>query len=572
MVEQGMGGADERAVATARMVRTHLRRLDWRFLLPNPVSSDGVFRRMVILGGDAPSTEYAELAKDVGLARHVSRSLPEDGSADLVAIFHDARVAPGQLDGAARSLAEGGVLYYEVQRSTSWGATIEPRQVQRRLRQLGLSPAGLYWVKPNFRQCEMYLPLDVEGALSWYFSTLYTAITPQRWLLQASLRLATRLRAPRFAPLAPSFAVIAVAAPPDERTVVPAVLASGALPSELDWAGWRPVMFTDAGERVVLAPFGPRDRRPGAVVKVPKLPSLNPKIEHEQQALGEIRDHAGLTLRDHLPAPLGVNRWHDLAIGVESSVQGKMLLASSGNWAAPVGRKVEDLHLASAWLTRFHTQVEISRSRWGDPEVARWVASPLASYVGAFGDNRRERRLFEAVSARARELGGRFLPLVWQHRDFSVWNVFRDDRQINVIDWEGARVGPPLGDLLYFVAHWGETAARMTTEQARLDAFVARFAGAGDAPLRTGITSEIRRVLTAYMDQLHLDRGFLPVLLVTTWVELALGRYRRQQALGIVPASGPESRRDNMPISYLGALAEHTDQLLLTWPVVTATR
>jgi aminoglycoside phosphotransferase (APT) family kinase protein len=129
-----------------------------------------------------------------------------------------------------------------------------------------------------------------------------------------------------------------------------------------------------------------------------------------------------------------------------------------------------------------------------------------------------------------------------------------------VIDWEGGRIGPPLCDLLYLATHWAITAqtssARGQPDELRT------FSHVFLEPTRAWVTKDaVWAVVARYLAALELDARFLPMFLVLTWVQLALGRHRRAVALQNLQ---PDPRADNPPLHYLECLSHHMDELLAT--------
>jgi aminoglycoside phosphotransferase (APT) family kinase protein len=128
-------------------------------------------------------------------------------------------------------------------------------------------------------------------------------------------------------------------------------------------------------------------------------------------------------------------------------------------------------------------------------------------------------------------------PIVWQHRDFTPWNVLRNSGgHLSVLDWEGARPGPALFDLLHFVSHWDEMEADAVTPEERLRAFV-RGAPAS------------RREIARYCERLGIDPRFVPLLMVYTRVEIALRSPSRTfdaRYVGALSDRGPDLFRDEL--------------------------
>jgi SAM-dependent methyltransferase len=535
--------------------RAPLRFADWRFLLPHP--PDGQFQRLVLLGGPVG---LAERVIEVGLARHVSHTIPLERSADAVIVLHGARAALREI---ARCLLPSGVLYCEIDRRSLGFLASTPDRIRRSIRKVGLFPTAMYAVVPDFSDHRMYLPLDIPGALRWYVTTLYNAFSPWQYLLKAGLGVVTGLDGRRFAPFAPRLAVTAVAG--QARPSAPSVLEHPALPPELQGLGLRPLLLTYGGDRVVMLPFAAGSIQPAAVLKVPKLPGFNGRTENEQATLRHLWSRLDPTMRRSIPRSLGTLRCGEVTVGIESYAPGQLLFRSSERWGASRQERLNDLRLAAAWLGEFHLQAQVCRPSWGASESSQWVEGPFDAYRRAFGITGSEERLFAEAREYAISLTGTPLPIVLQHRDFTVWNIARFGRQLGVLDWEGSRPGPALCDLLHFVTHWYEIVRHAHHEAARQRCFRRLLfePDQGDP-----FCEAVHHVLARYMERLDMNRRFFPLLLVYTWVELALRRSDQQR---LQEETYPDPRDGNRNFAFLAILAEHVEQLfaedaLAEWP------
>jgi hypothetical protein len=303
----------------------------------------------------------------------------------------------------------------------------------------------------------------------------------------------------------------------------------------------------DASSRVILVPF--EADVPETIVKVSPAPKFNRFTEHEHKTLREIRAHLDDSMRATLPTPLSSERCGTLAVACETSVRGTSIWVSSGCWARNNQGKMQDLRLAADWLVRFHKRANLGTSTWDDEAQRHWIGRTLSDYREIFGCNAREEQLFSEVLARAGELRGRQLPSVWQHNDFGPWNINRAGQTISVIDWESARPGLPLCDLIYFVTYWSFVVRRAHGEAAELRAFAELWSEPfhSDPYLRS-----IRETIAAYLDALEIDSRFLPVLLAHVWAERAVERFRRQQVVGGAQAN---PRFANRFVDYVNVLA-----------------
>jgi len=529
-------------------VSAPLRRADWRFLLPSPPA--GVFEHLVLLGGPP---DLAAHIGEIGLARRVSRELPRERAADAVVVLSDAGAGIPEI---AAALKPGGVLYREIDRLSPRMLAATPARLRRSMLRAGLSPIGTYWAMPDFAARQRYVPLDRAGAVAWYIRTAFVPTSPWLQPVERFLRALARLGSRAVGSLIRCYAVVGVAG--TAAGTAPSVLGHPALPRELRQAELRPLLITGGADdvhRIIMLPFAERGRRPAAAIKMARLPEFNRDTVSEQAILSQVRSKLDPLLAQSLPRPLALFRHGDLVVGVESYLPGHPLSSLLGRGDVPLRRKIAFLHRVTAWLIQFHRQAQIRRLEWGCAEIERWVRQPLAAYSELMGTTSAETRLGAAVCARAQELLGASLPLVWQHHNFGEWNVLRAGDTINVIDWEHARAGLSLYDLLHFATQWSFSARRLSGEAAQLRGFRELYCDV--APLDESILAA-RTAIAMYMEHLGIDRRFLPLLLVYASVEKAVAYAEAQLENG--PAAG-DGRAGNRSVAYIGILAEHADQL-----------
>jgi hypothetical protein len=527
--------------------KVHLRRMDWRFLLPQTESES--YAHLVVLGGPEG---LAQRAVEVGLAQRASTEpVP---SADAVALLSGARPDFRQ---AAECLHLGGIFYCEVDRRLPGQRRMNPQRLTAMLRQAGLGGLRAYAVRPDFQHAEGYLPLDISAALRWYVTSLYPSANLKQWLFELALRLSTGLDGRRFARLVPTFAVTAVkGAPPGHQ-------------SDFSWQPWLapagasgpfyPALLTDAGNRAVILPFTAGSTQPAAVIKIPKAASFNGRTENEQRALAEVRGRLDRTLKDSVPEPLGLFSYGPARSGMESYLPGQSLLRSTGRWGRSGTARLQDLGQAADWLASFYLQLQSPPVIFDEENLSRWVLEPQDLYRSRFGATSEEEQLFEAARRTGRLLFGARLSLGWVHRDFNIWNLFRDgglpNGRLHVIDWEGFRPGPPLCDLLHCAAHWHDAARRLVTRQQKLESLRLLYLSERPGPLAAGA----QRILGEFIQQTGQDPSFMPLLLVYLWLELALRRAEQQRDMGQSPANLRSS--DNLFLGYVETLARNREIL-----------
>lgn len=254
-----------------------LRDLDWRFLVPRPPT--GRFPHLVLLGG---SVALAESILGIGLARRVSRHVLRSRDADAVIMLHTARTSVEEAIGCLR---RGGAFYGEIERGERWSFATMPGAIRRSLQRAGMAHTTIYWVAPNFEKHEIYLPVDAQEVLRWYWATISPAETLGQRVLSVSGRLLAKRGTYPQVNFVRRFAVTAVAGPVEDA--VPAILGAVALPemgrlSDLSLALLTPGK-TDRGG-VVALPFASGHPAPLAVIKTRRRAKENARIEREQAA------------------------------------------------------------------------------------------------------------------------------------------------------------------------------------------------------------------------------------------------------------------------------------------------
>ena len=441
------------------------------------------------------------------------RLLLPAGTAEPVARL---RGSAASLSEAAGTVPPGGAFYGEAE---------DPERAARELRAAGLAVTGTYAVWPDFANARAYIPLAPPKAVRWFAANLYPAWTLRKRLLRASLPFSSRSPDRGAGRLTRSFAVTA-ARLEDATSPAPAIFCHPALPAALRRAS--PLLVRHGSERAIVLPFLPGGTAPCAAFKVPRLPAFNAKTIAEQEALVAVRARLDPALGAALPVPGGLLGWNGGGVGggggvgivgIESAASGRPFVIPGTPWRRASRRQLVDLRLATSWLTELHRQTELARSPWGDEDVAE--VSRLFEQVGSPGAE----RFFAAALRRAELLRGVPLPRVWQHRDFTPWNLLRAQGphrgirpEIRVLDWEGARPGLPVCDLVHFLTHWHELTRRAFDETSRRRAFEELWTGrSGGGPAAGAALDAAAR----YLARLRIDLRFLPLLLTVTWAELA---------------------------------------------------
>lgn len=520
------------------------RQADWHLLLPQ---SGRPFKHLLLLGG---SRELENTIITLGIARTVTREPSNDCPADAVVILAGAR---GNFEATINQLEDDGVLYWEVDRRTREHLATTPSRALGRIRALGLTVTGSYWVKPGFPYRNMYLPLGAAGAFRWYLDTLFRTPTLARRAVRALAR-ATAFAFKGVSAIVPCYAITAVRGEARQPALIElarkgtaslhgdhlevVLLASG----EADWS------------RIVVLLFEPGADRPSVAVKLPRLAAFNQEIEREHHVLAELD---AVVPRPSVPQS-SLFRWNRLSLSAQTCVGGSSLNSRIGSSTQAA---LDDLRATAEWLSSFHDQTSVRTP------AHTWLQTHLISglcvrYEQTFGLSDSVSRLFDAMKRALPNVANDALPVVWQHTDFGPWNVYRNGDAIGVIDWEVGRRGPALVDLLYFVTHWSRAIAARTTSAERVHHFEEMFLSS----VPTGRAAfAIHREVSEYMRRLAMPPSLYVFILVYMLIEQALERANRLTRLG----RGNSLRKDNVYCDYIAAVAKRAERL---FPSPTCTK
>ncbi|MFN8473409.1 MAG: hypothetical protein U0822_14560 [Anaerolineae bacterium] len=415
-----------------------LRRVDWRFLLPNPHPS-----RAVCLSSGL-------LAEAVGLtAEHMVEPAAARGCDLAVAVDPDAKT----LDAAVAALRPGGACYTEWYSPLSGGLT----RIRRRLRQAGLTDVTFYWAWPPPARgtAAFWLPIESPAAVRYFLAGRPTPRTATARALAHAQRFLWRAgwAAGRLLP------ICAVARKPlsGEGDAAPGGSAGaadlwafvrdgwtdwglGPPPNQLSWLLLTPglrsinkpvaLVFADAAE-------------PGIAIKMARVPEAAPSLARERAVLTGLQ-----TMQP--PGLPGVPRVVFYTVASKSAVLGETIIDGT-----PIFTQLrpDNYHAIAAqatdWLAGLAGRpVPAARHTWWE----RLILPVLDRFQAAFGAVV-DAALIEQTRSHLAALAA--LPLTCEQRDFSPWNVLLGpDGRLAVLDWESAEVsGLPALDLLYFLTY-----------------------------------------------------------------------------------------------------------------------
>lgn len=466
-----------------------LRRADWRYLLPDAAPARalclarGALRASCeLVAGRTDDAPVAGIAYDLVVAE-------DPDEAALAAI--------------AAVLAPTGACYTEWTRRRP-GA---PVRVRAALARAGLRAPRLYHPWPSMIDCRAWVPVDGAAATYFWRGPVRTTRVRRERLraivdgVLARLGVHARLAAVAVGPIA--------RAEPQLLRVTHGT--QDAATTTADGERHDAPLLVTRGERsvgkIVALEMG-GDGRPARAVKTART---------ADGAAGLLREAALLHAVRALH-PLGMSGVPSLLARAE--LLGRPVVAETAFDGVPIAallthrRYPRIVERVTDWLCDFATPASRADA---EPVWERIVAPALERFTAEFGPVLDDERL-----RRARELLGGLgaLPVVCEQRDFSPWNVFDDEGNLVVLDWEsGEPRGLPALDLIYFATH-----AAYYLERAWV---TGRFREAHHTAWSRD--SELGRVNHAsvahYLDRLGLGAELLLPLRLCAWVVHAHSDY-----------------------------------------------
>jgi hypothetical protein len=490
-----------------------LRRVDWRFLLPDPAP-----QRVWCVAGGEIRRAMELLWGEVGDASSGGRE-----NCDLaVAIDPDLLT----LRSMRAALRPGGTSY------TEWGSVRAggAQGIRRRLEAAGFEQVRCYTPFPSLRHCQMWLPLEGAGAIAFFRKRPVSARRILHRLRLARARFAARVRL-RLGLTLPICAVGRL--PAGAGGAEPAALRSiragwtarglGTVPGKLSWlqltGGPRSI------SKIVGLVFREPESLPTAAVKIARVPESVEALRREAAALRWLEEKA--------PALPGVPRVLFFDEGEATAMLGESALTGIALSAVVRRRRFRELALqVTDWAAELALRTREANRSLGGASLAEAALEQFRVQFGPVLDPHSLGRTRAALTSLES------LPTVCEQRDFSPWNILvRPDGDLVVLDWESADPhGLPALDLIYFLAFWGfylDDAMRS-----------GRFAESYRAGLASdSFTGRIQReCLTRYMNRLGLDLGLIGPLRILTWIIHTGSEYERLAA-DAGGAPGPEQLR-----------------------------
>jgi len=469
------------------------RRIDWRFLLPEPALG-----KVVCAGaceGDLlESLELFATSVTVLKGHDEREKSAAAGSFDLAVLCSPTR---GELEHAVSLLRAGGSVYLEA------GSVVRDRGLSqlagayaRTLERLGLEDTELFWHVPSFSRTSAIVPLSEPAAVR---SFLRRRRGRMRERLGARLG---RLLAgtPLLALTAPHVSLVARRPDGTQRRACAAVV-PGPEVQDLTFVLLTPRFRTSRHAVSLLIPRGSTE--PTLVAKRPRLADDIEGIAREASVIGAVEVSSATA--GTIPRVVAFEPSAPQPVLVETALAGKAITP-----ALLRGSPSTYVEEVASWLARLpRTPVGIDPS-WYE----RLIERPLALFAEASPAEAEEARLVDRTLSLVEPIRNASIPLVLEHGDMSHPNLIRlDDGRVGVVDWElGEERGLPLHDLCLFLAYvaFATRRARGTTE------LVAAFDEAFSGP-----DSWAAPTLRIYADRLGIQANVLVPLFVCCWARYA---------------------------------------------------
>lgn len=465
------------------------RRLDWRFLLPDPSLGH------VLLAG-RPDAELAEAlrlfaASVTVLEQDIDEVGPE--AFDHAVLCDPTREA---LEAAAALLAPNGFFYVEARGLLSRRRGRRPTRragaYAAALRRLGFASVEAYWHVPSFRASSAIVPLAHGPAVRHLLG---------RPRGRASGRLQARLAhflvgTPLLGLAASHVSLVAgrvgEAAPLAGRTTG---MEEGGAPAPF-------VLLTPrfrASRHVVSLLLPPGSDEPVLVAKRPRLPGDIEGIAREATMLAAA-EAIGEKAVGTIPTSVAFRPEGRHPVLVETALAGEPITPA-------VLRREPDriVALVLDWLTQLpRAEAELDPG-WFE----RLLELPLRRLAACFPAGAEEHALVERTLELCEALRTASFPLVLEHGDLCHPNLLRlADGRVGVLDWElGEERGLPLHDLCFFLAYAASAPRRRGEAQ-----LVRGFHEAFFEPQGFGA-----RAVAAYVERLRIANDLTAPLFVACW-------------------------------------------------------
>jgi hypothetical protein len=406
-----------------------LRRVDWRFLLPQPIPE-----KTVCFAGGMLGDAVALISR-----RMVQAQAIDAQDCDLAVAEN-----PGQeiIDQALAHLKPGGSLYIELRPGPILGA----KPILRRLEQAGFEGILCYRPWPSLQAPALWAPTNSLAVQRYLLSSRGSARTLFRRCKDA-LRRCKRLVDFRLSRKLP-VCVIARKPPSTSALGLREIIRGG-------WSGWKlgrlpdrvsELLITEGSRtisKVVRLIFEEPRPEPLLAVKMARVPESALALAKEAALLDAV--HSGFD-----DAIEGIPR-----VLFKTDLQGTCIIGETAFSGVPLFSQLERrnyrclaLKITDWSLVMAGRPLPRAQKVWWDRLIKPVLADFERSFarVAAPGSLAMTEQVISRVGA---------LPLVCEQRDFSPWNILLTAKgNLAVLDWESAELeGLPALDLIYCLTY-----------------------------------------------------------------------------------------------------------------------
>src|SRR3990167_335296 len=435
------------------------RRIDWRFLLPNPNPEKSI----CFSSGLIAEALKAKLQTNINSDSHYT----PDYYDLAVAVNPDIKT----LNAAHSALKPGGICYLE------WDVNILFRasKIRKIFKAIGFDEPSIYLPKPapDTSLTGIWIPFESLGAIEYLIKQSYKQ-TNQNFLLRMAKLLRNTLWSisPDLILSNPfllsstlnkfTISIISHKPQPDYSKELNAQKGNVTVPryildnltSALKGRTFRSrmdnisvIMLTKGRaihNKIVLIVFNERERVPLVVIKIPRSDTSINSLLNEVQILNKLEDK--FAEMEGIPKIIFFKNDPDLFVAGQTFLNGIPLssILKKENYSDLAYR-------VTSWLIEFakRSKTELNHN---------WREAQIEPIISAFSSNYSSVINPKQLSVTQDIINNLTVPfLVCEHRDVGPWNVMINDKgELGFADWESAELyGLPGRDLIYFMIYLG---------------------------------------------------------------------------------------------------------------------
>jgi hypothetical protein len=283
---------------------------------------------------------------------------------------------------------------------------------------------------------------------------------------------------------------------------------------DLPVIGRKPKRLTFLGQatgvsKVCFFVFGDNDRRPRAIIKMPRSPVFNASLMDEVATIQRLRDLVSPALQTTLPGPMHTAQVAGQQIVIEPVLRGRPL--DSRQHPADRAATEAQFALAHRWLIQMQQAADPLTTALDASAIQHHILEPLDDVRRNTDLTPTEARYLEGLADQSRQLIGCSLPFLLYHGDFRAGNILADGDGIAVLDWEFSRpLAPPLLDWFSFVFRVYSRAIDLPDIDGARDHYRAAFHEVFFA--HNWFSRLVSEYTRSYCRELSIDDTYIPLL------------------------------------------------------------